>query len=292
MQCVGYARVSSIDQDWSIQTDALTAAGCTKLFTEKKSGTSTKERTALDECLDYIREGDTLMVTRVDLLTRSIFDLQTLLIKLRKKNVHLKATEQSVDTESASGKAFLDMLGVFAEFETNIRRERQLEGVARAKKEGKYKGRKPTALAKAPSVIQLTNQGLTRQAVAEQLNIGIASVFRILKQHKKDNPPPPPPQTQKKIIHVDVWLQVENNSKFVRGKNESRRRIEDECFLPFDMIKKHEDSWEYKLAIPYETHEELDEIIYDMMSEANYIADLKNGYAEISVVDPVTEKSW
>lgn len=285
MQCVGYARVSSIDQDWSIQTDALTAAGCTKLFTETKSGTSTNERTALDECLAYIREGDTLMVTRVDRLTRSILDLQTLLIKLREKKVTLKATQQSIDTDSASGKAFLDMLGVFAEFETNIRRERQLEGVARAKKEGKYKGRRPTALAKTSSVIQLTNQGLTRKAVAEQLNIGIASVFRILKQHKKDNPAPPPPPIQKKIM-------VENNSKFVRGKNESRRRIEDECFLPFDMIKKHEDRWEYKLAIPYETDEELDEIIYDMMDEANHLADLKNGYAEMSVVDPITEKSW
>ena len=185
MELVGYARVSSTDQEWCIQVDALKAVGCTTVFTEKKSGTTLKERAAFDECMTYLRKGDTLVVTRVDRLTRSILDLQTLLVKLREKQIHLKATEQPIDTSSASGKAFLDMLGVFAEFETNLRRERQLEGVARAKKEGKYKGRKPTAQAKSLEVIQLISKGYTRKAVADHLNIGVASVFRILKLHKK-----------------------------------------------------------------------------------------------------------
>lgn len=296
MEFVGYARVSSTDQDWRIQVDALKAAGCTTIFTEKKSGTSLKERIAFNECMTYLRKKDTLVVTRIDRLTRSILDLQNLLVKLREKQVHLKATEQPVDTGSASGKAFLDMLGVFAEFETNLRRERQLEGVARAKKEGKYKGRQPTAQAKSQEVIQLYKKGIARQAIADQLKIGIASVFRILKKYKLENPSIntalPPTTTQKKIAQVNIWLHVENNSKFVRGKGESRQEIERQCFSEFNMVKKHKDSNEYTLQIPYETDTELDETIHEIMSEASYIADLRNGFVEIDALEPATEKTW
>ena len=187
MDLVGYARVSSTDQNLTIQLEALKNAGCKKIFSEKKSGTTKKDRTAFDECMEYIREGDTLVVTRIDRLTRSILDLQNLLHYLRKKEIHLKALEQPVDTSSASGKFFLDMLGVFAEFETNLRRERQLEGIERAKKEGVYKGRKPTARAKSSEVITLISQGYTRLAIAKKLDIGIASVYRILKTYLQND---------------------------------------------------------------------------------------------------------
>jgi DNA invertase Pin-like site-specific DNA recombinase len=294
MDLVGYARVSSTDQNLGIQLAALNNAGCRKIFSEKKSGTSQKDRKAFDECMEYIREGDTLVVTRIDRLTRSILDLQTLLHYLKDKGINLKALDQPVDTSSASGKFFLDMLGVFAEFETNLRRERQLEGIERAKKEGVYKGRKPTARAKSNDVLTLINQGYTRLAIAKKLDIGIASVYRILKTHHQNNPEQTllGSQSTKKIALVEVWLQVENNSKFVRGKNESRRQIEQECFAPFDMVKKDKDSWEYVLKIPYENDKELDETINELMKEAGSIADCRNGFTEISVVEPATEKSW
>ena len=128
-----------------------------------------------------MREGDTLLVTRIDRLARSLRDLQNLVYDLRKQGIELKAIEQPIDTRSAAGKAFLDMLGVFAEFETNLRKERQLEGIVKAKAEGKYKGRKPTARAKAAQIHELLGRGLTRQAVADQLGIGVASVYRVLK---------------------------------------------------------------------------------------------------------------
>jgi hypothetical protein len=102
----------------------------------------------------------------------------------------------------------------------------------------------------------------------------------------------PGSQSTKKIAVIEVWLQVENNSKFVRGKNESRRQIEQECFAPFDMVKKDKDSWEYILKIPYETDKELDETINELMEEAGYLADLRNGFTEMSVVEPATGKSW
>lgn len=184
MALVGYARVSTTDQDLSIQLNTLKEAGCKKIFSEKMSGTQKKERLELEACLDYLREGDTLIVTRIDRLSRSLRDLQNLVYELKEKNIYLKATEQPIDTSTAAGKAFLDMLGVFAEFETNLRRERQLEGVAKAKKEGKYKGRQPTARAKSDQVISLVEDGLTRKAVAEKLGISVASVYRILKNFK------------------------------------------------------------------------------------------------------------
>ena len=180
MALVGYARVSTTDQNYELQIEALKQAGCEKIFSEKISGT-TIDRPELEMCLDYLREGDTLLITRIDRLARSLRDLQNLVYDLKAKSIELKAIEQPIDTSSAAGKAFLDMLGVFAEFETNLRKERQLEGIAKAKAEGKYKGRKPTAKEKSPQIIEMIEQGMTRQEVANQLGIGVASVYRVLK---------------------------------------------------------------------------------------------------------------
>jgi DNA invertase Pin-like site-specific DNA recombinase len=294
MDLIGYARVSSTDQNITIQLDALKKAGCKKIFAEKKSGTSKKDRKAFDECMDYIREGDTLVVTRIDRLTRSILDLQNLLHYLKGMGINLKALDQPVDTSNASGKFFLDMLGVFAEFETNLRRERQLEGIERAKKEGVYKGRKPTARAKRTEVIALIHQGFTRLAIAKKLDIGIASVYRILKTHHQDNPEQalPGSQSLKKIAVIEVCFQVENHAKFLSGKNEARRRIEEECFAPFDMVKKDKDSLAYGLKIPYENDKELDDTINALMQETGSLAEMRHGFTGISVVEPSTGRTW
>jgi DNA invertase Pin-like site-specific DNA recombinase len=188
MELIGYARATVTDPDSTFQSEILKASGCNILFIETKSGVTSHKGTAFEECMSYLRKGDTLVVTQVERLVHSICDLQDLLLILQKKQVYLRAIKQPIDTSSLSGKSFLDMLDIFAEFEKNIRRERQLEGIARAKKEGKYKGRKPTAKAKASAVIQLKEQGLTGREIATQLNIGIASVFRILKQQKSNHP--------------------------------------------------------------------------------------------------------
>ncbi len=181
MALVGYARVSSKDQDFELQVESLKKAGCTKIFSEKISGTK-RDRPELEKCLDYLREGDTLLVTRIDRLARSLRDLQNLVHELKNDSIELKAIDQPIDTGTAAGKAFLDMLGVFAEFETNLRKERQLEGVAKAKQAGKYKGRKPTARAKSNEVKALIEEGMSKQAIADKLGIGVASVYRIIKQ--------------------------------------------------------------------------------------------------------------
>jgi DNA invertase Pin-like site-specific DNA recombinase len=178
MPLYGYARVSTLDQDLAIQRAALKAAGCEVIRAEKASGARRDGRTELQVLLDFLREGDTLVVTRIDRLARSLKDLQDIVHELKDRRVALKATEQPVDTGTAAGKAFLDMLGVFAEFETNLRRERQLEGISAAKARGVYKGRKPSIDAR--EVLRLRQEGLGPAAIARRLGIGRASVYRVL----------------------------------------------------------------------------------------------------------------
>jgi DNA invertase Pin-like site-specific DNA recombinase len=176
MTAIGYARVSTTDQDLTVQIEALKAAGCDVIRKEKASGTSTKGRTELATILDFIREGDTLVITRIDRLARSIADLQDIVRTLKGRGAALRATEQPINTATAAGKCFLDMLGVFAEFETNLRRERQLEGIAKAKAAGVYKGRKPTI--SGAEIRKLKEDGLGATEIAKRLGIGRASVYR------------------------------------------------------------------------------------------------------------------
>jgi DNA invertase Pin-like site-specific DNA recombinase len=177
----GYARVSTTEQDPSGQEAALRAAGCALVRTEARSATTRAGRTELATLLAFLQAGDTLMVTRIDRLARSLGDLQDIVRLLKAKGVALRATEQPVDTASAAGKAFLDMLGVFAEFETNLRRERQMEGIAAAKARGVYqgKGRKRTIDPLEVRRLREAEQ-LGAAAIARRLGIGRASVYRVL----------------------------------------------------------------------------------------------------------------
>jgi DNA invertase Pin-like site-specific DNA recombinase len=179
MALYGYARVSTIDQDLRLQRAALKAAGCDVIRAEKASGSRRDGRTELQVLLDFVRPGDALIVTRIDRLARSMKDLQDIVHELKARGVALRATEQPIDTSTAAGKAFLDMLGVFAEFETNLRRERQLEGIAAAKARGVYTGRKPRI--DPAAVRRLREQErLGPSAIAKRLGIGRASVYRLL----------------------------------------------------------------------------------------------------------------
>ncbi len=175
---IGYARVSTDDQDCTIQEAALCVAGCTIIRSEKRSGTSMEGRTELDTVLSFVRAGDTLMVTRIDRLARSVSDLEKIVATLKAKGAFLRATEQPIDTSTPAGLAFLQMLGVFAQFETSIRKERQMEGIAKAKASGVYKGRKPSV--DTASVRALRDEGVGPSEIAKRLKIGRASVYRAL----------------------------------------------------------------------------------------------------------------
>ena len=176
---VGYSRVSSSSQSLDVQLDTLRNYGCTKHFSEKVSGTSTQGRDKLKECLEFVRDGDELVITRIDRLARSVLDLQLIVKELNEKGVTLTATEQPISTKDATSKCFLDMLGVFAELETNLRKERQLEGIQRAKEKGVYKG--GTKRIDVEQIQKLKSEGLGATAIARQLNIHRDSVYRLLK---------------------------------------------------------------------------------------------------------------
>ena len=184
MAIYGYARVSTSDQDVSIQEAALRAAGCDVIVAEVGSGTSRQGRTELQRLLDFVRAGDVIIVTRIDRLARSIADLASIVAFLEGRGARLRATEQPIDTSTAAGRAFLQMLGVFAEFETAIRRERQMEGIAKAKAAGVYRGRKPSI--DAARVRALAAEGLGGTEIARRLDVSRASVYRLLAKFGRD----------------------------------------------------------------------------------------------------------
>jgi DNA invertase Pin-like site-specific DNA recombinase len=175
----GYARVSSTDQNLDIQIDALLNAGCHRdhIRSEKITGTTTANRKELEILLQFLR-GDVLVVTRIDRLARSISDLQTIVRTLKDKGASLKCTEQPFDTSDIYGELTMNLLGVFAEFETKLRKERQMEGIAKAKSAGVYRGRKPSI--DKEQVQQLKDQGLGATEIAKKLGIGRASVYRMI----------------------------------------------------------------------------------------------------------------
>ena len=178
MATYGYARVSTTDQDLTIQQEALKRAGCTVVRSEKATGTKLEGRRELTTLLEFLTTGDVLVITRLDRLARSMDDLTTIVRQLKQKGVELRATEQPIDTSSPAGKAFFQMLGVFAEFETNLRKERQLEGIAAAKAKGVYKGRKPSI---DPAVVkQLAAEGVGPSEIAKRMGVARSSVYRFL----------------------------------------------------------------------------------------------------------------
>lgn len=178
---IGYARTSTIEQQagFEAQRRELTAAGCTKIFEEQVS--SVGDRPQLRACLDYLRDGDTLIVTKLDRLARDTRHLLEMVEALTAKGVTLRILSMNIDTSTATGKLMLIMLGGIAEFEREMMLERQREGIARAKADGKYKGRKPIAMNQAETIQQLAQQGLTKAAIAQRLCVSERSVYRAMK---------------------------------------------------------------------------------------------------------------
>jgi DNA invertase Pin-like site-specific DNA recombinase len=181
---VGYARTSTAEQEAGLEAQErdLGAAGCEKLFSERVSSVARRDR--LDAALDFVREGDTLIVAKLDRLARSTADLLALVARLEGKGVALRvlsmAGGEPLDTRTATGKLMLTVLGAVAEFERGLMLERQREGIAKAKMAGKYRGRVPTARRKAGDVAQLRTEGVAPAEIARRLGISRASVYRVL----------------------------------------------------------------------------------------------------------------
>jgi len=177
---IGYARTSTTDQQagFEAQVRDLEAIDCEKIYQEQVSSVGTRDE--LDVALDFVREGDTLVVTKLDRLARSTRHLNEIVDRLREKGSHLQVLDLGIDTATPTGELVLTVIGGIAQFERQMMLERQREGIAKAKAEGKYKGRKPTARAKTQAVLDMRSKGIRATAIAEELGIGRASVYRIL----------------------------------------------------------------------------------------------------------------
>ena len=178
---IGYARTSTTDQIAGLEAQErdLQAQGCERLWREQTSALG--PRNALEEAISFARAGDSLVVTKICRLARSVADLVAIIARLEKKGVSLRIVSMGIDTASSTGRLMLNLLASISQFEREVMLERQREGVAKAKAEGKYKGRKPTARAKSAQILELDRQGLSREGIAKQVGVGVASVYRVLK---------------------------------------------------------------------------------------------------------------
>jgi DNA invertase Pin-like site-specific DNA recombinase len=182
---IGYARTSTLEQEAGLdaQKRDLKAAGCDKLFEEQAS--SVGGRPILNAALDFLRENDTLICTRLDRLARSVLHLGEIVNEIRTKGANLRILSMDIDTATPTGTLLLNMLGSVAQFEREMMLERQREGIAKAKSEGKYKGRKPTARAQSQDVLELYQSGINPTEIARKLGIGRTSVYRILNEAER-----------------------------------------------------------------------------------------------------------
>jgi len=177
---VGYARTSTLDQKYGFESQIkeLEEIGCEKIFKEQVSSVAKREE--LESALDFVRENDVFVVTKLDRLARNVTHLLSITKSLEDKGVSLRILNLGIDTSTATGKMMLTMLGAVSEFERSMLLERQREGIARAKSEGKYKGRKPTARAKSGKINEMKMEGIGASEIARTLNISRASVYRVL----------------------------------------------------------------------------------------------------------------
>ena len=180
MAIVGYARVSSVGQSLDVQLSKLSEYGCTKVYQEKRSGT-TADRPELKACLDYVRDSDVLVITKLDRLARSTLHLTQLADGLSNKGVELVVIDQSIDTSTPTGKLLFNMLASIAEFETELRKERQYEGIAKAKADGVKFGAKAKLTDEEVEQMKSDREsGVLIKDLMNQYNISKASVYRLL----------------------------------------------------------------------------------------------------------------
>lgn len=181
---IGYARVSSVGQSLDVQLEKLVKAGCTKVYQEKRSGRQYENRPELQRCLEFAREGDILVISRLDRLARSVLDLAKIADLLHRKGVALRVLDQSIDTTTSEGRLMFGLLGAFAQFEADIRAERQADGIQLAKQKGVKFGRKValTDVQKATIRRLKDQEGFSVGQLGERFQVGRATVYRALSE--------------------------------------------------------------------------------------------------------------
>ena len=294
-----YARVSTSDKDQNLETQLLPLRKYAELrgwtvfdtYVDKESGRFEKKRRreAFNRMMADARKRkfDILLVFRYSRFARSTKDLVDALGDFEALGIDFVSYSENIDTTTSHGRFFFTVIAAFAQLESDTISENVRAGLARARQEGKRLGRPPVSDSSKERIIETWRQYGSVKRAAKELGEPYATVHKVVSAYKEEHP-------DEKTVRLELWLRVENNSKFVRGKTRSREEIEAYLRRHFDLQKPDKDGWAYTLTVTYRTDEELDDIIYrDILGEAHSIADGRNGFVEADIREVGEQgRSW
>ena len=298
---LGYARVSTRDQNLDLQVDALKRAGCERIYHDVASGAKTA-RPALDEMLAQLRAGDVLVIWKLDRMGRSLAHLMELVGDLVTRRVGLVSLHDPIDTTSAQGRLVFNLFASLAEFERELIRERTQAGLSAARARGRVGGR-PKGLSSEAEATAMAAETLYRErrlsvsAIAGKLHISKSTLYAYLRHRGVEVGPNNKPDSpagangESRTATVLLWLRVENNNKFVRSK---KRVIEGlDRYLRHQYAAKLRPSGQYQLKVPYHTDEELDRTMEDLLQHIAFEADLRNCFSESDAqLEGSDDRTW
>lgn len=306
---IGYARVSTRDQNLDLQLDALKRAGCERIYQDVASG-STTARPALDELLGQLRAGDVLVIWKLDRMGRSLKHLVELVGNLIERKVALLSLNDPIDTTSAQGRLVFNLFASLAEFERELIRERTQAGLTAARARGRVGGR-PKGLSPQAQATAMAAETLYRErrmgvaAIAQKLHVSKSTLYSYLRHRgiaispyeKAAQQRPEPPgiasaamANEPKIATILLTLRIENNSKFVRGKKRTIEHIESFYLAEYDAQRRP--NGEYELKIPYDSNEDLDNAVNEILNDIACGADDRHCFSESDARMEGTDRHW
>ena len=305
---IGYARVSTREQNPALQVDALKAAGCERIYQDVASGAKTA-RPALDELLGQLRASDVLVVWKLDRMGRSLKHLVELVGNLMERKVGLLSLNDPIDTTSAQGRLVFNLFASLAEFERELIRERTQAGLSAARVRGRVGGR-PKGLSPQAEATALAVETLYRErklsvaAIAQKLHLSKSTLYSYLRHRRVEIGPykktvPQPSGTspiedgnidQPKVATILLTLRIENNSKFVRGKKRTIDHIENFCIAEFAAERRA--NGEYELKVPYDTDEDLDSTVNELLNDIASGADDRHCFSESEARMEGADRHW
>lgn len=305
---IGYARVSTRDQNLDLQVDALKAAGCKRIYQDVASGAKTA-RPALDDLLGQLRAGDVLVIWKLDRMGRSLKHLVELVGSLIERKVGLLSLNDPIDTTSAQGRLVFNLFASLAEFERELIRERTNAGLSAARARGRVGGR-PKGLTPQAEATALAAETLYRErklsvaAIAQKLHLSKSTLYSYLRHRgveigpykKSAQQPSAQPTTLSaeadapKVATILLTLRIQNNSKFVRGKKRTIEHVEFFDLAQYDATRRP--NGEYELKVPYDTDEDLDEAMSVLLSDIASGADDRHCFSESYARMEDTDRHW
>jgi DNA invertase Pin-like site-specific DNA recombinase len=305
---IGYARVSTRDQNLDLQVDALNAAGCERVYQDVASGAKTA-RPALDELLGHLRKGDVLVIWKLDRMGRSLKHLVELVGNLIERKVGLLSLNDPIDTTNAQGRLVFNLFASLAEFERELIRERTNAGLSAARARGRVGGR-PKGLTQQAEATALAAETLYRErklsvaAIAQKLHLSKSTLYSYLRHRGVEigpykNSVRQPPSAlaeengnagQPQVATIVLTLRIQNNSKFVRGRKRTIEHIESFYLDQYEAERRP--NGEYELKVPYDTDEELDEAVNELLTDIASGADDRHCFSESEARMEGTDRHW